>query len=140
MKNLFLVVLLAVSQLVMGQEVNKQNWTLIHERTATWCPNCGTWGWTLKDRFIDEFKSENVLFIASHHSGDLVNSTATEFGNNFIGSGQPIFYVDGFNINASSSNINTKIEETRLEVQFKKDVSVLAGVGINANLNESTKT
>lgn len=140
MKNLFLFILIVAVQIVNGQEVNKKNWTLIHERTASWCPNCGTWGWTLKNRFIDEFKSDNVVFVAAHHSGDLINSTATEFGNNFAGGGQPIFYVDGFNINASSSNANTKIEETKLEVQFKKDATVIAGIGINANLNESTKT
>jgi hypothetical protein len=140
MKHLFLFILLATVQLVNAQEVNKKNWTLVHERTASWCPNCGTWGWNLKNRFIDDFKNENVVFVAAHHSGDLVNSTSTEFGNNFAGGGQPIFYVDGFNINANSSNINTKIEETKLEVQFKKDVTVIAGIGINANINESAKT
>lgn len=142
MKNLALLFLfLATSiQLANAQEVNNKNWTLIHEKTATWCPYCGTWGWDLKTQMINKFANNEVIFMAVHHSGDLNNPTATAFGDNFGGSAQPVFFVDGVNINAHSGNIATSIENTSLEVDFKKEASTFAGVGITATLDEATKT
>jgi hypothetical protein len=142
MKNiLFLVVLLfsAVGQNI-AQEVSNKNWTLLHERTADWCPFCGTWGWDMKTRIFDKFKDQNVIFMAVHHSGGLANSTATEFGSNFTGQGQPIFYEDGVDINVTSNSISQKLDETQWVVDFKNSQETIAGVGINANLSEVNKT
>ncbi|MFN8339898.1 MAG: hypothetical protein U0T36_12860 [Saprospiraceae bacterium] len=140
MKNFFILLLFLIALQVQSQTVSTKNWTLIHERTASWCPYCGTWGWDMKDRILTEFADEEVIFMAVHHSGDLTNPVAQQFGDNFGGFGQPIFFVDGVNINASSNNIGTKIEETQFELDFKRDQSVFAGVGLKAVLDETTQT
>ena len=100
MKNFFILLLFLIALQVQSQTVSTKNWTLIHERTASWCPYCGTWGWDMKDRILTEFADEEVIFMAVHHSGDLTNPVAQQFGDNFGGFGQPIFFVDGVNINA----------------------------------------
>lgn len=136
------VILLAFSVVLMSlcaeaQEVSKKNWTLIHERTADWCPYCGTWGWKMKDSIFSRFANDNVIFMAVHHSGGLSNNTAMEFGNNFGGVSQPVFYVDGVDIDVSSGTIDQKLDETELEVGFKSTVGVIAGVGLDARMSES---
>jgi len=142
MKNVvFLLVVLfcAVNQSV-GQEVSTKNWTLLHERTADWCPFCGTWGWEMKTKIFEKFENQNVIFMAVHHSGGLTNSTASDFGKNFTGSGQPIFYEDGVDINVNSNNITQKLEETQWVIDFKDTQETIAGVGINATLNQTNNT
>ena len=139
MKNLtFVFFFIFTLTNVQAQQISNQSWTLVHERTATWCPFCGDWGWKLKTEFFNKAQTNNVIVMAVHHSGDLTNPTATEFGNNFAGSGQPIFYVDGFNINAIRDNFNQKLDETQLEIDFKAFTPPLAGVGIDAKLSGST--
>lgn len=142
MKNLFLLitVMLTVQTLTSAQDVNEKSWTLIHERFATWCPYCGTWGWDLKDQMLQEFENDNVIYMSVDYSGDLTNPTAKTYDENFGGSGQPLFYVDGVNINASSSNGATKVLETRWEVDYKKDELPFASVGIEAILDESSQS
>jgi hypothetical protein len=123
-----------------AQEISKKNWTLIHERTADWCPFCGSWGWDMKNQILTKFANKDVIFMAVHHSGGLTNAVADTLSDNFGGVGQPLFFVDGVNINASSNNISTKLEETQLEVDFKASISVLAALGIEAELSETNKT
>jgi hypothetical protein len=125
---------------INSQQVSKKNWTLVHERTASWCPFCGTWGWNMKDEIFSTYADQNLIFMAVHHSGDLLNQTATEFGDNFSGTGQPIFYMDGSNLNVNSSNIAERIRDIKIAMDFKATQSVFAGVGVDATLNSSTKT
>lgn len=138
MKNFIVVVLiLGLSSTSFGQA--RANWTLVHERTATWCPLCGGWGWTFKDQVLNEFADDNVIFTAVHHSGDLTNPDAVTFGNNFGGSGQPIFFVDGVDIRVNNSNRTQKLEETQLELEFKEFAEVLAGIELNSTIDEFTQ-
>ncbi len=138
MKNIFSVVLFLFLSLMSYSQANK-NWTMIHERTASWCSFCGGWGWSFKDQLIDGFKDDNVVFVAVHHSGDLANADAGVFDRNFGGSGQPIFFVDGVDIRATSNNRNVKFEETQLEVEFKKSAEVFAGVNLTSTYNTFNK-
>jgi hypothetical protein len=133
-----LLLVSTVSTTILAQEVNTQQWTLIHERTADWCTICGGWAWDFKNRMIDEFASKPVVFVAAHHSGGLTNPAAQGFGTNFDGAGQPIFYVNGVNINATSGNQTAKLNDTKDEVDFNMGSSPFAGVGINATLNDAT--
>ncbi len=139
MKNVItlFVLALSLSTSIKAQEVNKKQWTLIHERTADWCPFCGSWGWDFKNNILNEFKDDAVLFLAAHHSGGLQNSTSASFGNNFPGSGQPIFYADGTSLNLSSNNGALTLEDAKAIVDFNQSLPAFAGVGINAGLNES---
>jgi hypothetical protein len=142
MKKLFfpLVIFLFIVGNATGQEVNKKQWTLIHERTADWCPFCGSWGWDLKTKMINEFKGRPVVFTAIHHSGGLANPTSTALSANFSGAGQPRFYVNGTDINANSSNIATKLTDTKDEVDFNELSAPFAGIGINAVYSPLTKS
>ena len=142
MKNVItlLVLVFMISTSTIGQEVSKKQWTLMHERTADWCPFCGSWGWDFKTNLLNEFQNDNVLFMAVHHSGGLQNSTSTAVGNNFTGAGQPIFYADGTNLNLSNSNGAQTLEDAKLIVDFNQSLPPFAGVGINAGLSESTDT
>lgn len=142
MRNVFALLVLIFCALNQGngQEVSSKNWTLIHERTADWCPFCGTYGWEMKTRIFEKFQNQNVIFMAVHHSGGLANATSQELGTNFTGQGQPIFYVDGVDINVSSNNITQRLEETQWEIDFKNELETIAGVGINATLGHSDNT
>ena len=134
--NLGLILLLVSPTL--AQEINKQQWTLFHERTADWCPYCGTWGWDFKDKLITEFAGKPVVFAAVHHSGGLANPTSIELGKNFNGTAQPIFYEGGNDMNVSSSDQNTKLEEAKAVVEFNGSLSPFAGIGIDATLDETS--
>lgn len=136
----FIVVMVAFVSLlssVAGQEVNNKQWTLIHERTADWCPFCGTWGWDLKTKISSTFADDNLIFMAVHHSGGLSNATALAIGNNFSGAGQPIFYMDGTDIDADSGNVNTKIQEIQSVLDFNTFLPAYAGVGLEAELSKT---
>lgn len=142
MKNWFLTFtfIITLGTIMNAQQVSNKNWTLVHERTATWCPFCGTWGWSMKDEIFKNYGDKNLIFMAVHHSGDLLNQTSNEFGNNFAGSGQPIFYMDGDNLNVNSGNISGRIGDIKTAMDFKATQSVFAGVGVDATFNSNTKT
>jgi len=122
------------------QQVSNKNWTLVHERTATWCPHCGDWGWKFKDSMFSRFSNQNLIFMAVHYSGDLLNQVSTEFGENFVGSGQPIFYADGSNLNLTINTGSQRLLDLKTVVDFKTTQSVFAGVGVDATFNSNTKT
>jgi hypothetical protein len=138
MKNLIAFVFVTYLSFANGiaQQVDNKSWTLVHEKTADWCPFCGGWGWQMKNEIFDEFSDDNVIFMAVHHSGGLTNNTAAELSQNFGGAGQPIFFMDGVDLGVNSGNINEKIDEIELVVEFKNNLPAFAGVGINANLSQ----
>jgi hypothetical protein len=120
-----------------GQEINKSQWTLMVKRTADWCSNCGSWGWNFKSKCLEEFKNEPFAFVAMHTSGNLFSPASTKLSNLFTGAGQPIFYVDGTDINVSSGNINSSLNEVKDILAFNKSVGAFAGIGIDAIYNPS---
>ncbi len=134
MKNVFLSLsaFLFLSSPIMAQEVNKKQWTFMHERTADWCPLCGGWGWDFKTKLINEFQGKPVVFTALHHSGGLSNPTSVALGTNFGGAGQPRFYVDGTDLIVSSGNQTARLEDAKLIVDFNQASVPYAGIGIDA--------
>ncbi|HMR90575.1 MAG TPA: T9SS type A sorting domain-containing protein [Saprospiraceae bacterium] len=140
MKNVItlFVLVFMISTSAIAQEVSKKQWTLVHERTADWCPKCGTWGWDFKTKLLNEFQNDEVLFMAVHYSGGLLNNTSSNFTSNFTGDGQPIFYADGTDLNLTSNNGAQTLEDAKLIVDFNQSLPPFAGVGMNARLNEST--
>ncbi|MBC7884837.1 MAG: T9SS type A sorting domain-containing protein [Saprospiraceae bacterium] len=139
MKNLFsfCFLCLIISGSVSGQQVDDKQWTVIHERTADWCPYCGTWGWNMKDLLINKFKDDKVIFMAVHHSGGLSNATSLELGENFSGLGQPRFYLEGIDLNANANNIDEKVNEAEIVVDYNSTISPYAGVGLEATFSET---
>ena len=97
---------------------------IITKVTATWCPNCGTWGWS----FFEDLKTiygngDEALLLGVHHSGDLKNPTSQWFANNLGFTYQPQFYLDRTPLNVSSGNRQAKVSETQMMVNDLRDNS-----------------
>ncbi len=71
--------------------------------TATWCPNCGAWGWDYMEAMKDEFASGPALALGVHHSGDLENPTSSWWANNLNSSGQPVFFLNNERLSVGPS-------------------------------------
>ena len=98
-KVLLSLVLIHFSILLMGQDITipESQKTLITKKTADWCPFCGQWGWGLFKGMLTD-NEEDALVIATHYSGDLKNDDAEAISDNFGGFYQPIFFVNGKDI------------------------------------------
>lgn len=103
----FLFLVLSLSLGAQQIEVPQIQLSLVTKRTATWCPYCGTWGWTLYENLLSDNSAKAVL-MAAHYSGELVNPTSANITSNFGGFGQPLFYLNNENQNVSSGNIDDK--------------------------------
>ncbi|MAT55640.1 MAG: hypothetical protein CMN32_14280 [Saprospirales bacterium] len=84
---------LFVVQGLIAQQIEQVQRSLITKRTATWCPNCGSWGWTFFHDLIQE-NEQSCVFMAAHYSGALETGVAADLTNNFGGSYQPEFFFD----------------------------------------------
>ncbi len=96
----FFFTLYAIS--ASAQSVPQVQRPLLSKITATWCPPCGSWGWDLFEDLVEDNENEAIL-LATHYSGDLVSTTATELAANLGANGQPQFYLDNERQSASSS-------------------------------------
>lgn len=128
-----------LSVTVQAQEINKKQWSMINKKSADWCPLCGGWGWNFHKQLIDRYEGREVLNWAIHYSGGLMNQAAVDISSNFGGSGQPIFYVEGTDINATPNNIPAKLAETDAVIDYTLNQSPFAGIGIDAVLSSQTK-
>lgn len=82
---------------VQAQEATQQ--ALIVKKTATWCSNCGSWGWTWFKDLIAATADSGGINIALHSTSSLLkppNDLDGDWLNSFstIG-GFPTFYVNG---------------------------------------------
>ncbi len=114
-----------------AQEVPEVQKSLITKTTATWCGNCGTWGWTFYEDLISD-NDNNAVMVAAHGSGDLVSDAGVWWNSNLNASGQPRFYVGNeyFPVNSgSTSSVRTAIKNA-VDAQIAQ--APLAGVGIEA--------
>jgi hypothetical protein len=59
-----LILTLALSGTIPAQEATQH--ALVVKKTATWCSNCGSWGWTWFKDIIADTQEENVICIALH--------------------------------------------------------------------------
>ena len=132
MKSFQLVLFLFISTLAFGQ-----NTPVLSKVTATWCPNCGSWGWSYMESMKDEFQDENAVVLGVHFSGDLENETAVWYAENLDAIGQPRFYVNNTNVSVRSSDWSEKIQETKDLVEEEKsrthDILSLSQVSIANN-------
>lgn len=117
-------------------EVPQTNQPLITKRTASWCGNCGSWGWALFEGLLQDNNS-NALVIAAHHSGNYQNDITSSITNNFGGFGQPIFYHNNQNQGATNGNASA----TRTDIKGKVDdfnaASPVAQTGIRAEVDDT---
>lgn len=111
-----------------AQQVEAVQRTLITKRTASWCPNCGTWGWTLFEGLIADNEDKAVL-MAAHYSGNYETQAATDITDNFGGFYQPRFFLNETDINATSSNGSEKRMEVKQAVDEAFSQMPVANVG-----------
>ena len=84
---------LFVAHGLIAQQIEQVQRSLITKRTATWCPNCGSWGWTFFHDLIQD-NEQSCVFMAAHYSGALETGVAVDITNNFGGNYQPEFFFD----------------------------------------------
>ncbi|MCB0706878.1 MAG: hypothetical protein KDC34_16295 [Saprospiraceae bacterium] len=112
-KGILLFLFCFSSSLFFAQEVSEVQMTLLTKRTATWCPNCGTYGWELFTNILAD-NSEKAIIIAAHYGGsDLETLTSGLFATNFPGGGQPKFFVN----NANQAITPSTIDDARISIQ-----------------------
>ncbi len=122
---------LGFSFVANAQEVQEKQGSLITKVTATWCPNCGTWGWGFfKDVVADN--QENAISWGVHYSGDLINPTASAIANNLSFQGQPVFFIGASNQGVNSGNTTDKRTQIATAVTENALLAPVANVGVNA--------
>lgn len=126
MKHIFYIItLLAFSLSLSAQQPVKP---LLTKITATWCPNCGTWGWTAMKDLVEKLDGEKATVMALHFSGDLADDLNKELASNFPAVGQPIFQHNGLDLNFSGSTYSSKIDE--LEATIDSETAMINAFNI----------
>lgn len=135
MKNLPIALITAlflslIGPPVMGQEAKQ--YALVVKKTATWCSNCGSWGWTWFKDLIQETQNDQVIAIALHST-----ASALEVPNNLdddwlasfstVG-GFPTFYVNGTNHSTYGSLLST--------AKSKATEAPLAGIAVETGFEQ----
>lgn len=113
----------------VAQEVEETQRTLVTKRSATWCPPCGSWGWDLFEDLLGDNGEGKAVIIAAHYSGLLATTEADEITSNFGAFSQPRFFVDEVDINATSSNYQTKKTTIEGMVNTAYNSAPVANVG-----------
>ncbi len=90
----------------------QQKSSVVTKVTATWCSNCGTWGWD----YFAELKSiynnnPKATLLGVHHSGDLKNPISEWFTNNLDFIYQPQFYHNNTDLDVTRNNWMAKVNE-----------------------------
>ncbi|MCF8236797.1 MAG: T9SS type A sorting domain-containing protein [Saprospiraceae bacterium] len=124
--------ILAVGQ---AQEVQEKQMSLVVKKTATWCPNCGSWGWEWFKDLINE--TEDQAFCIALHStssdlkppNDLDGALLAQFSGN---GGFPTFFVNGV-AGSSLSGLMTAVSEAA-------ELSPVAGIGMLTGFQEEDIT
>ena len=111
MKHIIFTISILVSSLTIGfsQDVPEVQQSLITKITATWCPNCGGWGWTFFENIYDD-NADKALLIAAHYSGELQTSVSSDFADNFNISYQPFFILGNENQNVNGETVSWRRE------------------------------
>ncbi|MBT8191357.1 MAG: T9SS type A sorting domain-containing protein [Bacteroidia bacterium] len=86
---------------------------VISKVTATWCPNCGSWGWSFMEALKDEFNDDSALLLSVHHSGDLENPVSDWFSKNLKNTYQPQFFINNEMQGVNSGNWNNQVSAFR---------------------------
>ena len=109
---------------------------MITKRTATWCPFCGEWGWTLFKGILED-NSEDALVLAAHFSGNLMSQASEDITENFGGGFQPIFYLDNESVGANGGNIEVVRQEIKSQIENSHSIAPVLQSGIHAFYTES---
>jgi len=133
MKQLFTIFCLCFSLCLSAQDVEEIQTPVLSKVTASWCPNCGSWGWTFMEDIMED-NEDKAIILNLHFSGDLVNPVSDAMAENFQAFGQPIFILNNTNQSVNSSNAAAKRQEVKMMVESMSAESPLANTGIVSNL------
>lgn len=140
------VLLLSISILLAtvsnAQEaVDNTTHTLISKRTASWCSNCGSYGWDLFEGLLED--SEGVpeaIAVAVHSSGDYQNAVSNLFVRYVGGAGQPLFFANSQDMLVNRNNIAAKRVEIMSQVTANAAVDAPVGLSSTAILDGTALT
>jgi hypothetical protein len=109
MRLIFTLFLIFIHSTFFAQNVSTTQKTLITKRTASWCPNCGAWGWDFA-KAIDDLSNPNGILIRAHYSGDLQSQVAQDITENFNAIYQPEFYLNEEMQSVGSTTWESKVD------------------------------
>ena len=115
-----------------AQEVSTDQWTIMTKTSATWCGNCGSWGWDLFKDLIEDNENKNVIIWSSHNSGDLDNDASIDINNGWGSAGQPQFFVNSDEFDINTGNPDQSREQINGYIDALLGFGALAGVGVDA--------
>lgn len=121
-----------------AQEISNEQWTIMTKTSATWCTNCGSWGWDLFEGIIEDNEDKNVILWSSHNSGNLENEASVDINNGWGSFGQPQFYVNSDRIAAGSNTTESAKAEINGYIDALLGFGALAGVGVDATYDGTT--
>ncbi len=129
-KFLFSLILSFTALAVQAQDAKQ--WSLFSKVTATWCPNCGSWGWAMMEQTQEAIIDKDAFAWTLHYSGDLLNDTAKDLRDNLGGNGQPIFYLNDDNVGALSNNYPSKVTEVSETIDLLSSLGAFVDVRVTA--------
>lgn len=136
-KRTFMLLVACLFVLKVGaQQVEEIQRTLLTKISATWCPPCGTWGWTMFDGLVED-NSDKAVLMAAHYSGLLKTDEAYDIFTNFGAFSQPRFFVNSTDVNVTSSNTSNKRTEVMQLVTDAYMSAPIANVGFNPTFANS---
>ena len=138
-QRILLFTFLIFSSGLFAQQVPQTTTPLITKVTATWCINCGTWGWEFFESLVNQ-NSSNAILIAAHDSGNLTTDVGETFADNFNSFGQPKYYFNNEDLLASRTNFPALATEVNSRVADMANQTPVANVGFIANLDNGTMT
>ncbi len=120
-----------------AQEIPTKQKALFTKVTATWCPNCGTWGWAYMESMVGSNEND-ALIIGAHFSGELATAAGDFLADNFAVFGQPRFLLNNRDLQVSRNNLADKETEARnvIVADGKKDAEI--GVGLEATISATS--
>ena len=121
-----------------AQEISNDQWTIMTKTSATWCTNCGAWGWDMFKDLIDDNQDKNVIIWSSHNSGDLDNDASTEINAGWGSLGQPQFFVNSDLFAYDQANPQNTRNQINAYIDDLIGFGALAGVGVDATYDGTT--
>ena len=139
MKKFTLTFTMMIAMLfTQAQEVSTDQWTIMTKTSATWCGNCGSWGWDLFKDLIEDNSNKNVIIWSSHNSGDLDNAASIDINTGWGSFAQPQFFVNSDNFNVTSNNTQAARVEINGYIDALVGFGAFAGVGVDATYDGET--
>ena len=138
-QRILLFSLLVFSTGLFAQDVPTTQMPLVTKVTATWCTNCGSWGWDLFEGLVEDNK-DKALLVAAHPSGGLVSPAGSSFSSNFNAIGQPKFYLNNEDQRPTRNSVAAKRTEIGGLIDDMRSQSPVANVGFIANMADGKIT